>query len=296
MSKILSAITLSSVFFSCYSIEAVDDFIPLSDNEYIQHHSETSEFNDEVDVGFFTSTHIFTRKEGNPSDFRDIQKIEYTTSGVSFFRNPYTNQCYIDIYHPDLSNSRKCRIFGYNGRDITTGSRSFSVYKVLSEFGSFTYDKPRLIYVTTSGLYIVSESNNSLMNVSSRCLLKEKSLFDGEIIKISAVDGRRTINGQDIGPEHFSDSKDSLLALLNLNCKADAEPIFPDEESPISTELSSHSFVNRLTSKIKSFWKPPRASIRKNDSALKDEESVKIENNAAENYSVSLATEPTTER
>ncbi len=291
MNKVLSAIILSNIFFGCYSIEAVDDFIPLTDNEYIQHHSETSEFNDEVDIGCFTPTHVFTRKEGNPSDFRDVQKIEYTTSGVSFFRNPFTNQCCIDIYHPDLSNSRKCRVIGYNGRDISTGSRSFSVYKVLDEFGSFTYDRPRLVYVTTSGLYIVSESNNSLMNVSSRCILKEKSLFDGEIIKISAVDGRRTFNGQDIGPEHFSDSKNSPLALLKLNCKVDAEPVFPDEETPISTKLSSHSLMNRITSKIKSFWKPPQTSLQRNDSIIKDEKSVKVENNVAEDYAVSLSSE-----
>ena len=295
MKKVLSAIILSSVFFSCYSIETVDDFIPLSDNEYIQHHSETSEFSDDVDIGSFTPTHVFTRKEGNPSDFRDVQKIEYTASGVSFFRNPFTNQCYIDIYHPDLSNSHKCRIFGFNGRDITTGSRSFSVYKVLNEFGSFADEKSRLIYVTTGGLFIVSESNNSIMNVSTRCLLKEKSLFEGEIIKISAVDGRRTINGQDIESGHFFDDKDSTQALFMLNCAADAAPDFQDEEPLISTELSSHSFVNRLTSKIKSFWSPPRTSLRKNDSVVKDGESIKTENNVAENYSVSLVDEPAPE-
>ncbi len=291
MKKLLTAIALIIVFSDGYSIETVDDFIPVSDNEYIQHHTETSDFSDDVDIGCFTPTHVFTRKEGNPSDFRDVQKIEYTISGVSFFRNPFANQCYIDIYHPDLSNSRKCRIFGFNGRDITTGSRSFSVYKVLNEFGSFTDDKSRLIYVTTEGLYIVSESNNSIMNVSTRCLLKEKSQFEGEIIKISAVDGQRTINGQIIESEHFSDGKKSAPALFKLNCKVDATPDFPEEEPFISTELSSHSFVNRLTSKIKSFWKPPRTSPRKNDSAIKDEEYVKTGNNVAENHSVSLTSE-----
>ena len=295
MRKILSAVILSNMFFGCYSVETVDDFIPLSDNEYIQHHTETSEFSDDVDVGCFTPTHVFTRKEGNPSDFRDVQKIEYTTSGVSFFRNSFANQCYIDIYHPDSSNSRKCRIFGFNGRDITTGSRSFSVYKVLNKFGSFTDEKSRLIYVTTGGLFIVSESNNSIMNVSTRCLLKEKSLFEGEIIKISAVDGRRTINGQNIESSHFSEGKDSTQALFLLNCKADAKPDFPSEDLLVSTELSSHSFVNRLTSKIKSFWSPPRTSLRKNDSVMEDRESNRVENNFAENYSVSLANEPVPE-
>ena len=163
---------------------------------------------------------------------------------------------------------------------------------MLSEFDSFTDDKPRLIYVTTSGLYIVAESNNSIMNVSYRCLLKEQSLFEGEIIKISAIDGRRTINGKDIGSEHFSDSKDSPSALLKLNCKADEKPDFPDEEPLISTELSSHSFVNRLALKIKSLWKPPRSSgLDKKVNSL-EKEIVKVESNAGENYSVSLASEP----
>ncbi len=292
MRKLLSAVILTGTFYSCYSAETVDDFIPLTDNEYIQHHSETATFSDDVDVGCFTPTHVFTRKEGNPSDFRDVQRIEYTESGVSFFRNPFTNQCCIDIYHPDLSNSRKCRIFGFNGSDVNTGSRGFSVYKVSTEFNSFTNDNPRLIYVTTSGLYIVSESNNSLISVSSRCLLKDPTLFEGEIIKISAVDGRRTVNGQDIESRHFFDGKESGEALFKLNCKVDVKPQFPNIESPLSTEPSSHSLMNRLTSKIKSFWRPSRSSEQQRKS--EEKETVKVENNVAENYAVSLATEPAT--
>ena len=42
MKKLLSATALVCVFSGCYSIETVEDFIPLTDNEYIQHHSETS--------------------------------------------------------------------------------------------------------------------------------------------------------------------------------------------------------------------------------------------------------------
>ncbi len=258
MKKVVSVITLVCISSSCCAADNVDDFMKVADEEYVQHHSETSVFNEDVDIGSFTPTRIFTRKGGSPSDFRDIEKIEYTSSGVAFFRDPHKNQCYVDIYHPDPSNKYKCRVFGYNGRDVTMGSKSFSVYEVLNESDSFEEQKPRLIYVTTSGLYIVSESENPLVNVASKYFAGEPLKFEGEVIKISAVDGKRTINDKPLNYAHFSSDQPTYNqeegsmenAVLHLNCKAKAEPEFPDQDVSIQMQI----FENGMMSKEKSMW------------------------------------------
>lgn len=258
MKKVVSVFALVCISVGCYAVDNVDDFMQVATDEYVQHHSESSVFNEEVDIGGFTPTHIFTRKGGSPSDFRDVEKIEYTGSGVIFFRDPHKNQCYVDISHPDPSNEYKCRVFGYNGRDVTMGSKSFSVYEVLNESDSFEEQKPRLIYVTTSGLYIVSESENPLVNVASKYFAGESLKFEGEVIKISAVDGQRTINDKPLNQDHFSsdqptynqDKGSAAYAVLHLNCKAKAEPEFPDQDLSVQMQI----FGTGMMSKKKSAW------------------------------------------
>ena len=258
MKKVVSVVALVCIFSGCYAAENTDDFMKVSGEEYAQHHSEPSVFNEDVDIGSFTPTRIFTRKGGNPSDFRDIEKIDYTSSGVTFFRDPHKNQCYVDISHPNSSNKYKCRIFGYNGRDITMGSKSFSVYEVLNEFNSFEVQKPRLIYVTTGGLYIVSESENPLVNVASKYFAGESLKFEGEVIKISAIDGRRTINDQSLKEDHFASDQPTYNqaegaannAVLHLNCKVKTGPEFPDQD--VSVQMQT--FENGIIPKKRSTW------------------------------------------
>jgi len=268
MKKVIPVVTIC-ISAGCYAIDNVDDFIKIAKEEYIQHHSEPSVFNEDVDIGSFTPTRVFTRKGGNPSDFRDIEKIDYTSSGVTFFRDPHKNQCYVDISHPDPNNKYKCRVFGYNGRDVTMGSKSFSVYEVLNEFNSFEIQKPRLIYVTMSGLYIVSESENPLVKVASNYLAGEPLKFEGEVIKISAVDGQRTINDQALSQDHFSSNQSTYNqkegsisnAVLHLNCKAKAEPEFPDQDLSIQVQIFKSGMIskkssmwNKTVDKIKELW------------------------------------------
>ncbi len=268
MKKVVSVFALVCISTGCYAVDNVDDFMQVATDEYVQHHSESSVFNEEVDIGGFTPTHIFTRKGGTPSDFRDVEKIDYTISGVTFFRDHHKNQCYVDILPPDPSNKYKCRIFGYNGRDVVMGSKSFSVYEVLSEYNSFEEQKSRLIYVTTSGLYIVSESENPLVNVASKYFAGESLKFEGEVIKISAVDGQRTINDQPLSLLHFASSEPTYnqeegakkTAVLSLNCKANAKPEFPDRDLSIQVQIfsnstkSGNSFWDKTVNKAKELW------------------------------------------
>lgn len=209
MQKIMSTVAMVCLSFSCLAESYFVKFVKIADNEYVMQHGEKSEDlrNNNSDFGsapfeavapidaVYTPTHIFTYPDGNPAHFLNIQRIDYTESNVTFIKDIKTRKCCIDILD-DKENSNKCRIIGVNGHEIIhimNGShiRSFEVYEVAGEANSFTDSTPRLIYVDHTGLYIVSEKENPIEDISKNYFLNRKFDFNGEIIKISAIDGKR---------------------------------------------------------------------------------------------------------
>ena len=196
MKKIISTVAMVCLSFSCF---AEDYFVKIANNEYVLQHGEKSK-----DLGFnssgygavapidavYTPTHIFTYPDGNPAHFRNIQKIEYTESKATFVKDMKSKKCCIDILD-DKEAKNKCRIIGVNGHNIG----SFEVYEAAEEANSFTDSKSRLIFVDHSGLYIVPKEENSIESVSKNYFKNGSFDFKGEIIKISAVDGKREVPG-----------------------------------------------------------------------------------------------------
>ena len=196
MKRIISTMAMVCLSFSCF---AEDYFVKVADNEYVLQHGEKAEnlrsnnsaFGTVASVdAVYTPTHIFTYPDGNPAHFRNIQKINYTESNVTFYKDIKSRKCCIDIYD-DEKNPNKCRIIGVNGHNI----ESFEVYEVEGEANSFTDSKQRLIYVDHTGLYIVSEKENPLKIIFKNCTENKDFNFKGEVIKISAIDGKREVTG-----------------------------------------------------------------------------------------------------
>ncbi|MBO7641736.1 MAG: hypothetical protein J6S86_01045 [Alphaproteobacteria bacterium] len=194
MKKIISAMAMACLSFSCF---AEDYFVKVADNEYVLQHGEKAENLRINKSGFgavapvdavYTPTHIFTYPDETPSLFRNIQKIEYTESKVTFYKNMKTRKCCIDILD-DKEGNTKCRIIGVNGHNIG----SFEVYEAADDANSFTDSTPRLIFVDHTGLYIVEKDKNAVEDISKNYFLNRKFDFKGEIIKISAVDGKREV-------------------------------------------------------------------------------------------------------
>lgn len=201
MKKIISAMAMVCLSFSCF---AEDYFVKVSDNEYVLQHGEKSPklgYNSSnygaiapVDA-VYTPTHIFTYPDGTPSLFRNIQRIEYTESKVTFVKNIKTRKCCIDIYD-DEKNPNKCRIIGVNGHNIIgEGDNNFEVYDVAEEANSFTDSTSRLIFVDHTGLYIVEKDKNTVEDISKNYFRNGSFDFKGEVIKISAVDEKREVSG-----------------------------------------------------------------------------------------------------
>lgn len=195
MKKIISAMAMVCLSFSCF---AEDYFVKVADNEYVLQHGEKSKDLGINKSGFgavapvdavYTPTHIFTYPDGNPAQFRNIQKIEYTESKVTFYKDIKSRKCCIDILD-DKEGNTKCRIVGVNGHNIG----SFEVYEVVGGDYSFTDSTPRLIFVDHTGLYIVEKDKNAVEDISKNYFLNRKFDFKGEIIKISAVDGKREVS------------------------------------------------------------------------------------------------------
>ena len=192
MKKIITTMAMACLSFSCF---AESYFVKVNANEYVLQHGEKSKDLGINNSGFgavapvdavYTPTHVFTYPDGTPSLFRNIQKIEYTESNAAFYKSIKSRRCCIDILD-DKENAKKCRIIGVNGHNIG----SFEVYEVADEANSFTDSTPRLIFVDHTGLYIVSEKENPIEDISKDYFRNRKFDFKGEIIKISAIDGKR---------------------------------------------------------------------------------------------------------
>ncbi|MCR4623271.1 MAG: hypothetical protein K5780_01245 [Alphaproteobacteria bacterium] len=180
---------------------------------------------------------MYTYPDGTPSLFRNIQRIEYTESKVTFYKDIKSRKCCIDIYD-DGKNPNKCRIIGVNGHNITgKGNNNFEVYDVAEEANSFTDSKQRLIYVDHSGLYIVEKDKNAVEDISKNYIPNGKFDFKGEIIKISAIDGKREMLG-------FDKNKKAIFA---FNCPSDMPVSFGIEATPFMKQIEKITGVKLVT-------------------------------------------------
>ncbi len=243
MRKIISTMAIACLSFSCF---AESYFVKVANNEYVLQHGEKAENLGINKSGYgavapidavYTPTHIFTYPDGTPSLFRNIQKIDYTESKVTFVKNIKTRKCCIDIYD-DEKNPNKCRIIGVNGHNITgEGGNNFEVYDVAEEANSFTDSKQRLIYVDHSGLYIVEKDKNAVEDISKNYIQIRKFDFKGEIIKISAIDGKREMLG-------FDENKKAIFA---FNCPSDTPVSFGIEATPFMKQIEEITGVKLVT-------------------------------------------------
>ena len=229
MKKIISTAAMICLSFSCF---AEDYFVKVATDEYVLQHGKSiqGEGGKNIAVQVYTPTHIFTYPDGNPAYFRNIQKIDYTKSNVVFVKDIKSGTCCIDIY--DGSNPNKCRIIGTNGFEY----ENFEVYEVEGEANSFTDNKQRLIYVANSGLYIVEKGKNLVLTAES--LANNAGVyFSGEIIKISAIDGKREATG-------FDENQKEILA---FNCPSDAPVSFEVEATPFMKQIEEITGVKLVT-------------------------------------------------
>lgn len=258
MKKIISAMAMACLSFSCF---AESYFVKVADNEYVLQHGKASKDLGTYDIGIgrlvsavdevYTPTHIFTYPDGNPAHFRNIQKIDYTESKVTFVKDIKSRKCCIDIYD-DEKNPNKCRIIGVNGHNITgKDNNNFEVYDVAEEANSFTDSKQRLIYVDHSGLYIVEKDKNAVEDISKNYIPNGKAVediyknyipngkfgFNGEIIKISAIDGKREMLG-------FDENKKAIFA---FNCPSDTPVSFGIEATPFMKQIEEITGVKLVT-------------------------------------------------
>lgn len=257
MKRIISTMAMVCLSFSCF---AEDYFVKVADNEYVLQHVKASKDlgNNNSNFGsapfeavapidaVYTPTHIFTYPDGNPAHFRNIQKIDYTESNVTFYKDIKSRKCCIDILD-DQKNANKCRIIGVNGHEIINTIKkngheiinigSFEVYEVAGEANSFTDSTPRLIYVDHSGLYIVEKDKNTVEDISKNYFRNKKFYFKGEIIKISAIDGKREVSG-------FDENKKAIFA---FNCPSNAWVSFGIETTPFIKQIEEITGVKLVT-------------------------------------------------
>ena len=242
MKKIISTMAIACLSFSCF---AESYFVKVANNEYVLQHGEKAENLGINKSGYgavapidavYTPTHIFTYPDGTPSLFRNIQKIEYTESNATFYKDMKTRKCCIDILD-DKENAKKCRIIGVNGHNITGKYNNFEVYNVAEEANSFTDSKQRLIYIDHTGLYIVSEKENPIKDISKNYIQNRKFDFKGEIIKISAIDGKREVSG-------FDENKKAIFA---FNCPSDTPISFGIEATPVMKQIEEITGVKLVT-------------------------------------------------
>lgn len=219
MKKILQIIFCISFSLNCHSMKTAanfgvnidmtgrmvfgDSFLKISNNEYAQYHYEPVANQTGASVGRITDTHIRTFGGVYPDFMWNIQLISYAVNSVIFFKD-CNNNCFIDIYE-SRENPNKCRIIGTNGRDIHVGHYCFSIYDVLLGENSFTENDNKLIFVDSTGTYIVSAAQNPIDVVVSVYVKTKRFDFKGQVIKISSIYGNRLINDRQITSNDFSD-------------------------------------------------------------------------------------------
>lgn len=233
MKKIMSTIAMACLSFSCF---AESYFVKIANDEYVlqQGKSIQGDGGKSIAVRVYTPTHVFTYQDGDPAFFRNIQKIDYTKSNVTFVKDIKSRKCCIDIY--DVSNPNKCRIIGTNGFEWG----NLEIYEVEGEANSFIDNKQRLIFVDNSGLYIVEKGENLIskfpLYFSIHGSFRTNSI-DGGVIKISAIDGKREATG-------FDENQKEIFA---FNCPSDAPVSFEVEATPVMKQIEEITGVKLIT-------------------------------------------------
>ena len=144
-------------------------------------------------------------------NWNDISEIRYANDvsydklenpKVILYRNK-DNSCYIILR---IQENKHGVFYGINESHIKLGGRSFSVYDVSEDMGSFTDGVARMIYVDESGLYFVPVAGNSVEDVIDSYQKGGKFNFKGSVIKVSAIDGTIIWNGNTITKDNFFDN------------------------------------------------------------------------------------------
>lgn len=236
MKKAITTIAMICLSLSCF---AENYFVKVNNNEYVlQYGRSIKAHKKNVLEAVYTPTHIFTYPDGNPAYFRNIQKINYTKSNVTFYKDIRTRKCCIDILD-DQNNVNKCRIIGINGRNISDyvsvggNIESFEVYEAVGEINSFTDNNPRLIFINHTGIYIVLQTQNSIETAVYNYFKTGSFDFKGEIMKISAINGKREALefNEDIGFNCMSN------ASVSFDIKVKSTPFTKQIEEITGVEL-----------------------------------------------------------
>lgn len=179
----------------------------IKDNGYRQYHYVPS---NNSKIGRATPTTIISVTD-DLKCWNDIAEIRYANDmfydklenpKVILYRNK-DNSCYIILRIGDNKHGVFC---GLNERNVEIGKQSFAVYEVSEDVGSFTDGVERLIYVDESGLYFVPKAENSVEDVIKTYQSEGKFNFKGSVIKVSAIDGTITWNGEPITEDNFFDN------------------------------------------------------------------------------------------
>ena len=178
-------------------------------NTYMQYHYVPS---NNSKIGHATPTTVVTVTRDDLRCWNDISEIRYANDvsydklenpKVILYRNK-DNSCYIILRTDD---GKKYGVFyGLNERNVEIGRQSFAVYEVSEDVGSFTDGVERLIYVDESGLYFVPKAENSVENVIDTYQKEGRFKFDGSIVKVSAIDGSITLDGEPVTEDNFFDN------------------------------------------------------------------------------------------
>lgn len=178
------------------------------ESQYLQYHYVPS---NNSKIGHATPTTVVTVTRDDLRCWNDIAEIRYAND-VSYdkLENPKVilyrnrdNSCYVILR---IEENKHGVFYGTNERNIEVGRNSFSVYDLSEDVGSFTDNVSRLIYVDESGLYFVSAEENSVKNVIDSYQKEGKFKFEGSVIKVSAIDGTITLDGEIITKENFFDN------------------------------------------------------------------------------------------
>ena len=121
---------------------------------------------------------------------------------VIFYRNR-DSSCYVVF---KMKYNKHAIIFGLNERSIKVDGDLFVVYEVSEDVGSFTDNVSRIICVDKSGLYIVPAKDNSIRKIIDIVQKKSEDKFEGSVIKVSAVDGRVTLDNKPVTENNFFDN------------------------------------------------------------------------------------------
>ncbi len=177
-------------------------------NTYLQYHYDLS---NNSKIGRATPTTV-TSVTDDLKCWNDISEIRYANDvsydklenpKVVLYRN-FDKSCYIILRTDD---GKKYGVFyGLNERNVEIGRQSFAVYEVSEDVGSFTDGVKRLIYVDESGLYFVPANENPMEDVIKTYQNEGKFDFEGSVIKVSAIDGTITWNGNAITEDNFFDN------------------------------------------------------------------------------------------